>query len=506
LTKIARPRRGAGGHPSPPPNADALLDAAAAHYLAGRLDEAASLYGRAESRDDFRAGYSLAVIDIRRGRFEAARVRLLAVTATAPDDFAAWHNLGVALQALGRWRQAAKAYGRAHSLRPDATETGFSLAIVLATEGRVDEAIDVYRSLAADPAPRGRALIRLAILRPGAVTEVELDTLRGEAARASGESAIAAQFALGGALEARGEYDAAFAAFETGAALKRAALEAGEPASRPAAVEKAHERSANHIQSLFTPQFLAGHAGEGEKRAAPIFIVGFPRCGSTLVEQILASHPGVHGLGENPALSSALGSGFPYDQSAAMEPDPFRRLAERYLANLARLGWKSRLRPVDKTLENYLHVGAIALMFPRAVIIHCLREPLDSCLSCFGQLFASGAETLYDLGQIGREYARYRRLMDHWRAVLPGRVKTVNYEALVTDPEVRIRQLVTETCGLDWAEECVRFFETRRPVATASADQARRPIYRSSLERWRRYEPHLAPLIAALGSYAPKAG
>lgn len=471
--------------------------------MAGRLDEAAGLYGRAELKGDIRAGYSLAVIDIRRGRFETARTRLAAVTASAPDDFAAWHNLGVALQALGRWRQAAKAYGRALALRPDAAETGFSLAIVLATEGRADEAVDLYRSLAADPTAHGRALARLAILRPGAVTEVELETLRREAAQASGESAIAAQFALGAALDARGRYEAAFAAFETGAALKRAALEAGEPDSRPAVVERVNEQSASLVRSVFTPQFLADHAGKGDRRAAPIFIVGFPRCGSTLVEQILASHPEVQGLGENPALSSMLAGGFPYDRSAPAEPDPFRRLAADYLTNLKRLGWRSRLRPLDKTLETYLHVGAIALMFPRAVIIHCLRNPLDTGLSCFGQLFASGNETLYDLAQIGREYARYRRLMEHWSAVAPARVQTLSYEALVTDPEAQIRRLVTEVCGLAWAPECLRFFETRRAVATASVDQARRPIYRSSLERWRRYEPHLAPLVAALGPYAP---
>ena len=202
-----------------------------------------------------------------------------------------------------------------------------------------------------------------------------------------------------------------------------------------------------------------------------------------------------------PALSSALDGRFPYAPAPDAYPDPFRLRAADYLEQLKRFGWKTRFRPVDKTLENYLHVGVISLMFPRAVIVHCLRDPLDTGLACFRQLFASGNETLYDLAGIGREYARYRGLMDHWNAVLPGRVKTVSYEALVTGPEVEIRRLVS-VCGLAWTPRCLEFHRTRRTIATASADQARRPIYRASLERWRRYEHHLTPLIDALGPYA----
>jgi hypothetical protein len=268
-------------------------------------------------------------------------------------------------------------------------------------------------------------------------------------------------------------------------------------------VEREHARSVEDVKRIFTPEFIARHAGGGDMDVAPIFIIGFPRSGSSLVEQILASHPNVQGMGENAALGSALDERFPYGPATSSESDPFRRRAADYLAALESLGWKSASRPVDKTLENYLHVGAISLMFPQAVIVHCLRDPLDTCLACFRQLFASGNETLYDLGQIGSEYARYRGLMDHWAEVLPGRVRTLSYEALVADPEPQIRGLVTEACGLPWSDLCLRHHETGRPIATASADQARRPIYRSSLDRWRRYERHLAPLVAALGSYAP---
>jgi hypothetical protein len=488
-----------------PKAVDALLDAAGAHYLAGRIDEAARAYGQVETLDsrDVRARYSLAVIDIRCGRFAAARTRLQDVARRHPDHFAARHNLGVAFQALGRWRQAAGAYAAALALRGDSYETALLLANALSVEGRIRKAIEIYRSLAADPAARTRALTRLAILAPDAVAYGELERLREEAGAAHGEAACSLQFALGGVLEARGDFATAFEAFAAGASLKRQLLAAGDPASRPAAVEREHERSATHVKQTFTSDFISRHQVEGDPGPTPIFIVGFPRCGSSLVEQILASHPDVQGMGECSALSSAVDGRFPYAAQAAPVPDHFRRLAGDYLAALRVRGWRPRSHPVDKTLENHLHVGLIALMFPRATILHCLRDPADTSVAAFRQLFASGNETLYDLGAIGRSYVRYRTVMDHWNAVLPGRVTEVNYEALVAGPEKTIPWLVTLACGLPWSPRCLRFHETRRAIATASAAQVRHPIHRSSQARWRRYEDHLGPLFDALGPYAP---
>jgi len=181
-----------------------------------------------------------------------------------------------------------------------------------------------------------------------------------------------------------------------------------------------------------------------------------------------------------------------------------RGLARRYLEAMRARGWRSAGRFVDKTLENYLHVGAVARMFPRAVILHAVRDPMDTCLSCYRQLFADGAETLYDLADIGAEYVVYRQVMAHWARVLPGRVIEVDHEALVTDPEARIRWLVSEVCGLPWNDACLAFHEAGGAVRTASSAQVRQPIFRTSLDRWRRYESHLGPLIAALGPYAPK--
>jgi hypothetical protein len=157
-----------------------------------------------------------------------------------------------------------------------------------------------------------------------------------------------------------------------------------------------------------------------------------------------------------------------------------------------------RMRLTDKTLDNHLHIGMIHLMFPRATILRVARDPMDTGLACWRQLFASGNETLYDLAEIGAEQRRYQAMMDHWRTVLPDRVMEVSYEALVADPKNQIRRLVTQICALPWAEACLQFHKTRRPVGTASADQVRQPIFVGSVDRWRQYEAQLAPLAAAL--------
>jgi tetratricopeptide (TPR) repeat protein len=484
------------------------LDAAADLYGAGRLEAAAEIYRRVEARDpdDIRAVYSLAVIDLGLGRFSDARRRLKSVLRRRGDHFAAMHNLGVVEQALGGWGAAAEAYKSALSMRPEATETAFSLAISLAVVGRTDEAIALYRAMAEDSAIRLRALTRLAILRASAITNQELTDLR--AAVADGaltpEARVGLFFALGGVLEAREDPDAAWKAFAAGNTLKHGLLAKGNPADRPANVAREHQGSIDRIRNVFTPKFIAAHAGQGDNSTSPIFIVGMPRSGSSLVEQILASHPHVQGLGESGALWRTIEGRFPYPPSAPREANHFRMLARRYMDAQRARGWVSRMRLTDKTLENHLHVGMIHLMFPRAKILHVVRDPMDTGLACWRQLFTRGNETLYDLAEIGAEQRRYQTMMDHWRTVLPDRVVEISYEALVSEPENQIRRLVSQVCALPWAEACLRFHETRRPVGTASADQVRQPISAVSVDRWRQYETQLAPLAAALRVVASK--
>jgi hypothetical protein len=492
--------------------ADQWLNAAGAHYAAGRLDEATQAYEMVEARrpDDIRAPYSLAVIDIRQGRLSRARERLQRVVRREPVLFMAQHNLGYVSQSLGRWREAAAAYEAALALRPDAAETAFNLAAALAVLGRTGEAIERYRRLTADPALALRALTALALLDSSAVSDAELATLR----RASSDPAVDPDlrtgllFALGEVLEARRADDEAFTAFAAGNRLKYERLVAAAngpagPAGHPKAVARDHARALDRLKSMFTPDFIAAHNGGGNATARPIFIVGMPRSGSSLIEQILSSHPAVQGLGESPALAETLERHRAYDPAQPTDRAYFRDLADAYLAELRARGWKANARPADKTLESFLHVGMISLMFPRAVILHSVRDPVDTCLACYRQLFAAGNETLYDLGQIGAEYVGYRAVMDLWREVLPGRIVDVSHEALVEDPDTRIRWLVTEVCGLAWDPACLDFHRTERSVHTASVAQVRQPIFTTSLQRWRRYERHLGPLFEALGPYAP---
>ncbi|MGH6955851.1 MAG: sulfotransferase [Caulobacteraceae bacterium] len=468
------------------------LSEAAAHMAAGRLAEAVRAYERAERADpaDFRAPMSLATIALQRGEPRKAVPGLRRAASLRPDLFDAWHNLGAASQALERWDEAREAYEAALALNAEALETRRNLAIVLAVLGRIEAAGAHHRRLAEHPETRFWALTRLALLGVDGLSEDELSEMDEAASNPAValETRIGLTFALGEALERRGRDEAAFGAFAAGNRLKRASVRVD-----PVALVREHAVAAQAVASLFAAEFLREGQGRGVSTATPIFVVGMPRSGSTLIEQILSSHPEVAALGETAVLPPLLERGLPAD---------LRELGRRYLEGVRAKGWRGAGRFVDKTLENYLHVGAIALALPNATILHAVRDPIDTCLSCYRQLFATGAETLYDLAEIGAEYVTYRRLMDHWRAVLPGRVIDVEHEALVGDPEGRIRWLVEEACGLAWSDACLAFHEAARPVRTASSGQVRRPIFTSSVRRWRRYEAHLGPLLEALGPYA----
>jgi hypothetical protein len=205
-------------------------------------------------------------------------------------------------------------------------------------------------------------------------------------------------------------------------------------------------------------------------------------------------------MGENAALSTVIDRGFTESERAVN----WGELAEAYLGLMRQRGWNGADRFVDKTLENHLRVGMIHLMFPKAVILDSTRDPVDTCLSCYRQLFTEGNETLYDLGQIGRAYVRYRRVMEHWDRVLPGRVIRVAHERLVADTQAQIRGLVGDACKLDWDPACLRFHEAEGSVRTASAAQVRLPVFSTSIGRWKRLAGELAPLMKALGPYAPQ--
>jgi hypothetical protein len=276
--------------------------------------------------------------------------------------------------------------------------------------------------------------------------------------------------------------------------------------NHPEAAAASHAELVAKAKRIFTTEFLARHSGKGHQSAAPIFILGMPRSGSTLLEQILSSHGKVEGLGEAPAPCRTTRGRFPNVSEAGAEDDPtfFRKLAEDYLARQRAFGWRKAPFLADKLLGNYLSIGMIHLMFPNATILHSVRDPVDTCFACFRQSFRTGNETTYDLRDIGEHYLRYRGMMAHWEAVLPGRVVNVVHEELVTDPDRKIRWLIEGACKLKWDENCLRFHQTKRSVRTASIAQVRQPIFSSSVQRWRRYAHHLGPLLQALGPYAPE--
>lgn len=479
---------------------DRLLTLGGRHYVAGRYEASAEAYARAETLapDDPRAIYSLAMIDIRAGRLGDARVRLQRVIRLDPKLTSAWRNLAAVSQDLGDWTDAAAALRRVGQLEPGDVEAGFALARALVVVGRVGQAAKQYRALARIPACRLRALSRLGLLRPADVDEAEAREMAAAAARADLSAEVRAPllFALGGVHELRGRDAAAFEAFAEGNRIERERLCAAPPGRRPADLLQAHAAAAAHVRGLFTPEFLRTREGQGEASLSPIFIVGMPRSGSTLIEQILASHPAVQGLGETGLLPRLLERAYPADAAGNFSA-PISELARLYLAQAKRQGWDGRRRFVDKTLENWLHLGAVRLMFPRAVILHATREAMDTCFACFRQLFTRDAETLYAQEDIAAEYLTCARTVGHFSGLL-GDVIDVPLEDLVAEPKSRIRWLVTEASGLDWDPACETWWRTERPVRTASAAQVRSPMQGSHLGRWRRHADRLGPMRAAL--------
>lgn len=308
----------------------------------------------------------------------------------------------------------------------------------------------------------------------------------------------ALHFALGRLLDRRDDIDGAFRHYHAGNRIK-AALAPFDAA--------AHAAYTDRLIEIFDQRFFAERAGFGSPSERPVFIVGMPRSGSTLVEQILSCHPDVTAAGEHDEmrriarrLPEAVESTarFP-DCVAAITPDIAAGLAAAYLASLERLDPPpgDARRVADKMLGNFLRLGLIALMFPNARVIHCRRDPLDTALSCYVQSFERGMRFTYDLAHLGIAYRHYERLMAHWRRALPLAMLDVQYEALVADQEGTSRQIV-DFCGLDWDPCCLAFHEKERQVRTASFWQVRQPLYASSVGRWRRYEAHLGPLIEAL--------
>lgn len=483
---------------------EGIFAEAVRQHHAGHIDEAVARYQRvlAHKPDHADAHNNLGVALAGLGRMDQAVAHCERALGLRPDYAAAHNNLATVLASLGRMDGALTHYKRAIALQPDHADAHNNLGNIYKTLGRFEAATAHYQRAVASQPAYAEAHFNLAEIKTFRADDRQLATLQTLAA---GSSLPAGKmpfihFALAKAYEDCGDFHRSFAHLRTGNHLKRTQVPYDEAANL-----QLFER----IAAVFDAKCLNRFEGQGDPSSAPIFVLGMPRSGSTLVEQILASHPKIHAAGEGNSLEWAagvvLGTATPpirYPECVPhLDESALRRMGQAYLERLpvARAG---AVRIVDKTLSNFLHMGLIRLILPNARIIHTVRDPLDTCISCYSKLFAAGQPFTYDLAELGRYYRSYSSLMAHWRSVLPpGAFLEVAYEDVVNGLESQARRLI-EYCGLAWDHRCLAFHKTARPVTTASAVQVRKPLFRSSLERWRRYEGQIDPLVRELGDLA----
>jgi tetratricopeptide (TPR) repeat protein len=401
---------------------------------------------------------------------------------------------------LGEHERALPLYRELLVGAPRAPDLHLSAAHCLKTLGRQQEAIEAYRASAAARADFGDAYWSLANLKTYRFTEEEIARMQSVEATAGTRPVDRYHlcFALGKAYEDRGRYHESFRCYERGNALKRS-----ESRYRP----EPFERNTRLQIEVCTRGFFAARAGFGSASADPIFIVGLPRAGSTLLEQILASHSrveGTHELADIQRMVMELQGRDPdltnphYPRVLAeLRAGDFLRLGEKYVRD-TRVYRTGKPRFIDKMPNNFRHIGLIHLILPNARIIDARREPLACCFSNFKQLFANGQEFTYGIEDIARYYRTYVELMRHWDEVLPGRILRVWHEDVVENLEASVRRIL-DFCGLPFEPACVEFYKTERSVLSASSEQVRQPIFRDGLEQWRNYEPWLGPLKDALG-------
>jgi tetratricopeptide (TPR) repeat protein len=402
---------------------------------------------------------------------------------------------------IGEYDQALELYAGVLAEYPHNARVWMSYGHSLKTANRQTDCVQTYRK-SIELAPQlGEAYWSLANLKTFKFEPADIEAMQTQLARGklTPEDRFHFHFALGKAFEDAAQFAESFKHYEEGNSLRRKGV--GYDADW-------NSEQMRRMQALFTPQFFAARAGQGASAPDPIFIVGLPRSGSTLLEQILSSHPQVEGtmeLADMPNLVRELGgsqvrakSKYP-ESIAALDADALLALGERYL-ELTRI-YRRTDAPffIDKLPNNFAHTGLIHLILPRAKIIDARRHPLGCCFSGYKQHFARGQHFTYNLDDIGRYYRDYVELMAHYDAVLPGRVHRVIYEQLIEDTEGEVRR-VLDYCGLPFDQRCLRFYENERAVRTASSEQVRRPIYREGVDHWVNYEPWLGPLKSALGS------
>jgi tetratricopeptide (TPR) repeat protein len=475
------------------------VHAALAEADRGRCEAALQWIDRIPATEAPNPAVLVAHADIfgRFGRFEEGINACRKAIARQPDFGDAHNALGILLDALARDQEALDAFDRAAALSP---RPGVPLArkgAVLMQLGREPEALALFDQARAHEPSSALILYMQAAAKDFKLEDADLEAIEQlllENRTPSHTDRMYLHFALGGAYLGTGNTARAFPQLEAGNCIKRS-LVAYDPA--------ADERRMAATISAFPVERVAEARKVRADSNVPIFVIGMPRSGTTLVEQILSSHPLIQGAGELRDFDqvvgraeSAHGQAFPHFVSR-LGAEEYGELGREYLARIGPPA-PGALHIVDKMPLNSLYAGMIHLALPGARIIHCRRDPLDTCFSCYSKLFMFGQEFSYDLTELGRYYRAHELLMAHWRAVLPAETfLEIDYESIVDDIESAARRLIA-FCGVDWSPTCLRFHETVRTIRTASAAQVRRPLYRNSIGRWREFRAELAPLIAAL--------
>jgi len=434
------------------------------------------------------------------GRAQEVVARMRELTLAQPLKVEFWLALGQSLTLIGRTDEAYAAYMEAHRLLPGNPRILFDLGVAERFRGNIEAAKEwVGQSLALKPDnPQGLRMFGIEHrYHYGDEAFRRLNTVAARIDTLPPKERVQLHYGLGKAFDDVEELETAFAHYAEGGRQHRKLVPYDE---------KAQVVLTRFIHAL-TPAVFESQPEPGFRSELPVFVLGMPRSGTSLLEQVLASHPAVFGAGELKLVSQVLQGirvgrvrldlqvkGF-WEEGANV---PIAERGKRYVEEIENLAPPGTQRIVDKMPGNFTYVGLIHMMLPDARIIHARRHPVETCLSCYRLLFTEGHDWSYDLRELGRYYRRYWDIMKHWRQTLPGRMLEVRYEDMVNDFETQARRII-DYLGLEWNEACLSFHETERAVRTASASQVRKPIYTTSTNRWRKYEQHLGPLLEEIG-------
>ena len=485
----------AAGMQSPDP--DRVMQEARQHHRAGRLHASESLCRKVLVSDpeNVEANNLLGMLCIQTGRPESAIKWIRQALEASPDNPEGHYYLGLAYNQLGRLEEAISSFECALRTMPSNASGHLHLAIILKETGRFDDAAEHFRRALSIRPDLAMAHFHLAHMRTHDSSTDEINAMKALYSHPgiNDNQRFYLAFGLGSALDKRGLYDEAFEYFQAGHGIKRKSVHFN-------LAEQV--RFIKSIMEVFSEELMARNMSAGPDDNRPVFIFGMPRSGTTLAEQILASHPQVLGAGELSYVEEVVKqvikiTGKPFLAS-------FGSLAAKQIYDLGghylnRLGVRpGDIRHVtDTTPMNFIYVGLIAIILPGARLVHCRRNPMDTCLSIFQQPLADSHAYAHDMADLGGFYRLYEELMMHWQSILPGRIHDLCYEELVSDSETEIRKLL-DYCGVPFHDECLTFHKTERSVRTPSASQVRQPIYTASVERWKRYESKLSELKAAL--------